>query len=117
MRMALAAVLGGVGYPILEILYRGRSHKSMALAGAVCLPLMRMCARIPVGRSLRALLAACAVTAVEGLIGMCCNRDYRIWDYREKRCNVRGQVCLEYCLLWYALSWMLVFPPGKKRKR
>ena len=117
MKMLLTAVMGGIGYPLLEILYRGRSHKSMALAGAVCLPVMRLCARMPCNRFVRALAAASCVTAVEGLIGACCNRDHQIWDYRGKRCNVQGQVCLEYCILWYALSWALVFASRTKRKR
>lgn len=104
-----AAVLGGAGYPLLEIIFRGRTHKTMALAGAVCLPMLRLCARLPLCRPVRALVGMAGITTCEGLIGAVCNRDYRIWDYRKNRGNVKGQVCLKFCLLWYGIAYLLTY--------
>ena len=69
MKTVFAALLGGIGYPMLEILYRGRTHKSMALAGALALPYLRWCARFPISRPLRALAGALGITALEAFIG------------------------------------------------
>ncbi|MBR6525382.1 MAG: hypothetical protein IKT57_05370 [Clostridia bacterium] len=103
------AVLGGVGYPVMEIIWRGRTHPSMALAGACSLCWMRLCARMQCTHFLRALMGCAGVTALEGTIGMLCNRDHKIWDYRGKRGHIRGQVCPQYALLWFLLSYAATF--------
>ena len=113
MKTVFAALLGGIGYPMLEILYRGRTHKSMALAGALALPYLRGCACLPLSRPLRALAGAVGITTMEAIIGIRCNRDHRIWDYRNDFGNWHGQVCVKYGMLWYALAFLLVFRPGK----
>ena len=110
-----AAVLGGIGYPLLEMVWRGRTHPAMALAGAVCLPFLRVCARIPLPRPVRALVGAAGIVGVEAAVGMGCNRDYRIWDYRRLPCNFRGQICANYACLWYGLALVFTGKPKKTK--
>lgn len=95
---------GGIGYPCLEILYRGRTHPSMALCGAVCCAALCRIADGPRPLPLRALQGACAVTAIEYAAGMLFNRRHRIWDYRKLPGNLQGQICPEFFAVWYLLS-------------
>lgn len=113
--MLLLALTGSAAYPLLEIAYRGRTHPAMALAGALCLPMIRRCAQLPCRRATRALAAACLVTLCEGCIGAVCNRDHRIWDYRNNKGHIAGQVCPRFFCLWYGLCWLLTFRSRKNR--
>lgn len=61
--------------------------------------------RLPRGAMLRRGLAGAAViTAVELLIGLVFNRNFRVWDYRRMPMNLYGQVCVPFFLLWIPLS-------------
>lgn len=97
-------LLGAAGYPALEILWRGRTHPTMALAGGASLVLIRRVSRLPWGLLPRAALAGAGVTAIEYAIGRACNRRHRIWDYRRMPLNLQGHICLPYSLLWCTLS-------------
>ena len=102
--MLKAFILGAVGYPALELLWRRRTHASMALAGGLAMVIIRRAGRMRGGLLPRALLCGAAITGVEYLIGRAVNRDHRIWDYQHLPLNVQGQVCLPYSLLWCGLS-------------
>ena len=70
--------LGGAGYVLLELLYRGRSHYSMFLAGGVCFLLLgkleEVEPRLP--GVIRPLVGAGIITTVELAAGLIFNRDY-----------------------------------------
>ena len=97
---------GGATYLSLELLYRGRSHGSMFLAGGVCFLLIghlnRVEPKLPL--PLRALVGAGIVTAVELVAGMAVNRNYQVWDYRDQPYNFMGQICPVFSALWIPLS-------------
>ena len=97
---------GGTVYLSLELLYRGRSHGSMFLAGGLCFLLIghlnRVEPKLPL--PLRALVGAAIVTAVELGAGMLVNRQYQVWDYRDQPGNFMGQICPLFSALWIPLS-------------
>ena len=97
---------GGTGYVGLELLWRGRSHYSMFLAGGLCFLLLgklgKIRPRLPL--ALRCLVGAGIITFVELGAGLLANRDYRVWDYRQMPWNFHGQICLVYSLLWIPVS-------------
>lgn len=99
---------GGATYLSLELLYRGRSHGSMFLAGGLCFLLIghlnRVEPRLPL--PLRALAGAGIVTMVELGAGMLVNRQYQVWDYRDQPLNFMGQICPVFSALWIPLSLM-----------
>ncbi|MBQ8556248.1 MAG: hypothetical protein IJ438_10320 [Clostridia bacterium] len=97
-------LLGAVGYPALELLTRGRTHYSMAIAGGASTLLIRHLSRLPIGRGKRAILCGLGITGIEYACGRLWNRSYRVWDYRSMPLNWRGQICLPYTLLWCGLS-------------
>ena len=99
-------VIGGGGYVALELLWRGRSHFAMFLAGGLCFLLLGKLGqtkpRLPLW--LRCLVGAGIITFVELGAGLLANRDYAIWDYRQLPYNFHGQICLVYSLLRIPVS-------------
>ena len=98
-------LVGGFGYVGLELLWRGRSHISMFLAGGLCFLLLGQLDRTRLSFSAKCLLGAVVITAVELLAGLLTNRDHQVWDYRQMPFNFLGQVCLSYSLLWIPVSF------------
>ena len=98
--------VGGSGYVGLELLWRGRSHGSMFLAGGGCFLLLGSLNRAgkPLPLPVRAVAGAGVITGVELIIGLLANRDYQVWDYRDLPLNYQGQICLPYSLLWIPVS-------------
>ena len=96
--------LGGSVYVGLELLWRGRSHISMYGAGGLSFLLLGKLGERKLTLPLRAAAGAGVITAVELGTGLIVNRDYRVWDYRQRRGNFLGQICPEYCALWMPLS-------------
>ena len=100
--------LGGAGYVLLELLYRGRSHYSMFLAGGVCFLLLgkleEVEPRLP--GVIRPLVGAGIITMVELAAGLLVNRRYQIWDYRGRPGNFLGQICPAFTLLWIPVALM-----------
>lgn len=96
--------LGGSAYVGLELLWRGRSHISMFGAGGLCFLLLGKLGRHPLPIPLRAAAGAGMITAVELGTGLLVNRDYCVWDYRDRWGNFRGQVCPAFTALWVPLS-------------
>ena len=98
--------LGGCAYMVLELLWRGRTHGSMFLAGGTCFLLIgqlsSLLSRVPF--LLRAVAGAGIVTAVELCAGLLFNRNYEVWDYRGNPGNFMGQICPMFTLLWIPVS-------------
>ena len=102
------AAIGGAGYTLLELAWRGRSHWSMFLVGGVCFELIGCIHSRNVHRPLplRCGLCAAAITAVELVSGCVLNLwlHLGVWDYSGMRFHILGQVSLVYSLLWLLLS-------------
>ena len=115
-------LLGGVGYGLIELMWRGRTHVSMVLTGGACL--VAICAVNEKMRGknifLRAAVCAAAITAAEFAVGMVVNRwlHLSVWDYGDMVGNVLGQICPLYSFLWFLLCVPICFfvdQMGKKR--
>ncbi len=104
-------IIGGIGYSLLEILWRGYTHPSMAIAGGLCLIGIYYvsCTRIK-SRTLRAMLCTLLITATELIFGIIVNRllKLNVWDYSALPLNFMGQICVIYSLLWFLLSFVLM---------
>ena len=90
--------IGAVGYPLIELAWRGRTHILMALAGGICIVAVYYVARLPrrLPITVKSLLGAAAISAVELSIGLVANRlcGLNIWDYSSQPFNFLGQICL-----------------------
>lgn len=98
---------GGALYYLIEVLFRGFSHWTMAICGGLCLTaifyLSRALHRLPL--ILRALLATAVITAVELAAGYLLNirLGMAIWDYSRHSHNLWGQISLYASTRWFLL--------------
>lgn len=101
--------VGAVLYSAIEIMWRGRTHWTMAVLGGIC---FLICGGVNEYLSwetpllLQCLICAVLITAAELAAGMVLNvrLGLAIWDYSELPFQYRGQICLGYSCLWYLLS-------------
>lgn len=102
--------LGGSAYMGLELLWRGRSHGSMFLAGGLCFLLIGHLNRVEPKLPLlpRAVVGAGIVTMVELGTGLIANRSFTVWDYRDQPGNFLGQICPLFSLLWVPVSLLAI---------
>ena len=105
-KQAVLFYLGGCAYMGLELLWRGRSHGSMFIAGGTCFLLIGQLnyVRPQLKLPLRAVAGAGIVTMVELAIGLLCNRNFEVWDYRDQAGNFLGQICPVFTALWIPVS-------------
>lgn len=115
-KTAIFFTIGGIGYGIIELLWRGRTHWSMLLAGGICFSCFSFADEKFKNRSLLFKCCFCAtiITAVEFVFGLLFNilLDMKIWDYSRQPLNVLGQICPLYTVFWGFLS--LLFLPLAK---
>ena len=109
MRRAESIVLflfGGLGYGLLEILWRGRTHWSMLLCGGFALLLLRQIGRFSLPFWAQCAAGAACITGLELAVGLVLNRWLRlgVWDYSSLWGNLWGQICPAFSLLWLLLS-------------
>ena len=101
--------LAGSGlYPLLEVLWRGYSHASMALAGGVCLLLINaVCCEKMKKRSLpaRCAIGSLIITVVEFLFGLLVNRvlHLHVWDYSALPSTSWARSVCRF-LIWFVLT-------------
>lgn len=113
--------IGSVGYSLIEILWRGFTHWTMAVTGGICFlavyflnlkyrkkPLVEKC-----------FMCSVVITAVEFLVGCIVNLvlKWDVWNYSKMHFNLLGQICLLYSFLWFLLSFPLCWFSGKLRKK
>lgn len=101
--------IGAVAYALIEVLWRGYTHWTMAVLGGLLFVLigginnwipwdMPLC--------LQAIIGSLLVTGAELIVGVVLNiwLGLGIWDYSEMPFNVLGQVCPQFTAAWAALS-------------
>lgn len=109
-KKAVLFYVGGTAYLTMEFLWRGRSDGSMFLLGGLCFLLLgRWIARLRLPLVLRTVLGAGVITALELITGLLVNRNFTVWDYRALPLNFRGQICVNFSLLWIPVSLAAMF--------
>ena len=113
-------LFGAVGYASIEVICRGRTHWSMALAGGLCLLMLFLISRRLQGRGVlvQAFAGAAVVTAVELVFGVVFNLwlGLKVWDYASRPLNLFGQICPQYSLYWFLLALPVMFYFKEERK-
>lgn len=95
---------GAVGYTLLEMLWRGHSHWSMAAAGGISLLALsktfRKLAAAPI--YFKSIVGGGIITMIEFCFGAVFNLGLgmHVWDYSGVRGNILGQICPVYTVLW-----------------
>lgn len=98
-------VIGGTAYSLIELLWRGYTHISMALAGGICLMLLYWiyCHLGSLTFLSKCIVGALVITAVEFGFGCIVNRamGLDVWDYSDRFLNIMGQICPVFTLVWF----------------
>lgn len=101
-------LLGYHIYALIEVLWRGYTHWTMAITGGLCLVLLNAVFVKMGDRSiwLKCLVGSLTITGVEFVVGCIVNLllGWHVWDYSGLPLNILGQVCLLFSLAWYLLS-------------
>ena len=112
-RIPLKCLFGGVGYGLVEVLWRGHTHPSMVVTGGLCFAMIcavngRLAHRPLL---LRSIACTAGVTFTEFCVGMLVNRvlRMRVWDYSDKWLHLFGQICPLYTAFWFMLCLALSF--------
>ena len=110
--MLSSFLFGALGYPLLELAYRRRTHYSMSIAGGLSMLLINRISNKRYSWPVKALLCGAGITGIEYLCGLVWNRRYTVWDYRREPFNFHGLICLRFTALWCLLSSavMLLLP-------
>lgn len=108
----LVFVLGGTAYAMMEILFRGHTHWSMALTGGACVVTLYILLDWLNGQPLvmAALAGAVIVTAYEFAVGCIVNLRFgwAVWDYSDMEGNLLGQICPVFTAAWFALCFLFL---------
>ena len=95
---------GAVGYTLLEMLWRGHSHWSMAAAGGISLLVLsktfRKLAAAPI--YFKSIVGGGIITMIEFCFGAVFNLGLgmHVWDYTKEAGDILGQICPVYTVLW-----------------
>ena len=107
-------LIGGSIYVLIEIIYRGYSHISMFIVGAICFVLLSSINdlvpfKIPL---LGQMLISCLlITFIEFLSGIIINifLNLNVWNYSSEKFNLLGQICLKASVAWFFLSLPAIY--------
>ena len=113
LKHAVLALCGGCVYFLIEMVWRGHIHWTMAVLGGVCFVLIGDINEfIPWNMPLilQGAIGSGIVTVLELVSGIILNLwlGLGIWDYSNMPFNLLGQICLPFTLLWVALSIVAV---------
>lgn len=129
-KAAILFIVGGFAYVIVELLWRGHTHWSMAIAGGLCFIIVGGINELfswSMPLILQGTIGSAAITVVEFIFGLVFNiwLDLNVWDYSNMPLNIMGQICIPFMLLWIPLSivaivlddWLRYWWFGEERPR
>ncbi len=116
-RYLIIFAAGSAGYGFIEILWRGRTHWSMLIAGGLCFVVFSVIEKHLKNTRLlyKCILGSISVTLVELVFGLVFNvlLGQKVWDYSRMPLNLAGQICLPFSVLWGILGALFIPLAGK----
>lgn len=101
-------IIGGLGYGVIEIAFRGFTHWSMVLTGGAAFVSLYLINNTLNDTSIfiKAFLGMLVITALEFTVGIIVNKIFAlgVWDYTNMPGNIMGQITLQFSACWYGLS-------------
>lgn len=109
MKELIVFAAGSALYPLIEIVWRGYTHYSMAIAGGISLCLIdKLCCEKLRNCHMAAKCAAGSgiITSVEFIVGLIVNKIFalHVWDYSAMPLNILGQICLPFSVIWFFIT-------------
>lgn len=114
--------IGGIGYVIIENIWRGYSHITMFFAGGLSflfIEIMDVRLGKRVGVVPKCVFGSAIITTIEFIFGCVFNLYYKmdIWDYSSLPFNLFGQISLVFSALWCLLTFpVLLIGKGIRTK-
>ena len=114
LKYTLLFITGAVLYYAVEVAFRGYSFFSMAICGGICFILCDLInekTRRCMPLVLLMLIASLEITLIEFITGVILNicLGLDMWDYSNMPGNVLGQICPEFSLIWYFMSFIGIY--------
>lgn len=113
LKLCILALIGGMTYVLIELAWRGYSHISMFILGALCFVLLggiNEFLPLELGFVWQMLIGAGIVTILELIVGIVVNvwLGLEVWDYSNLPFNFMGQICLPFSFAWTLLSGVAI---------
>lgn len=113
LKLCILALIGGITYVLIELAWRGYSHISMFILGALCFVLLGGINEFlpwELGFIWQMLIGAGIVTILELIVGIVVNvwLGLEVWDYSNLPFNFMGQICLPFSFAWTLLSGIAI---------
>ena len=107
----ILGIIGGAVYVLLEMLWRGYSHWTMFLLGAICFILIGLVNEVfewDTPLILQMFCGCAIITALEFITGCIVNLwlGWDVWDYSQYKFNILGQISMCSSVGWYFLSFV-----------
>lgn len=97
-------ISGALIYSLIEVLFRGYTHWSMALTGGACFLIFYiMNFTLDIGLLGKCFFAMFIITSFEFIVGYFVNIVFglNVWSYAGLPYNYMGQICLRYSTIWF----------------
>lgn len=106
-------LLGGILYYYVEVLFRGYSHWSMFILGAICFMFCSLQNELKIWQApLWKQVIRCTIFVLCGefITGCIVNLwlGWHVWDYSMEPFNVLGQICLKMGVLFSGLCFVAI---------
>lgn len=112
--------LGSVLYALIEVVWRGFTHWTMAITGGIAFLALYITNIKLKTKSLfnKCLKGALIITALEFTVGVIVNRilKWHVWDYSSQPLNIMGQICPMFFAIWFVLCYPGYFLCSKIKK-
>mgnify|MGYP004612894943 CR=1 FL=1 len=115
-----AGIVGAGAYSLIEVIWRGFTHWTMALTGGLCLALIYAIGSEYESTALwkRCLTGCLVITTAELWVGFVVNilLGWGVWSYSGRFMNFHGLICPLYTFLWFLLCIPANFVCGGMRR-
>ena len=104
---AAVFAVGAAVYSLIEIIWRGFTHWTMALTGGVCMSAIYLISSDYESTALwkKCIAGSLVITTAELSVGFVVNilLGWGVWSYSDRLFNFHGLICPLYTLLWFLL--------------
>ena len=107
--------IGAILYASIELLWRGRTHWTMAVLGGVVYVILNdINIRLPnASITVKSIFGSGIITVLELICGVILNikLGLKVWNYENIGYNILGQICPKYTVYWFmlcAVAFMLI---------
>ena len=112
-KYAILALIGGIIYGALEILFRGHTHWTMVILGGVCFVAIGLINEVipwEMPLAVQMLIGSIIITTLEFCCGCIVNLwlGWQVWDYSKLWGNFLGQICPLYSVIWFFVSALAI---------